>query len=338
MVPRDWRKVQFTRQHVNCIANGLAGASIMAAKSRLRSDHITCKHCGRDFGAITFRHLRNIHGYDGDHPINEYKHKFRLQSAMCGEARNKVSEAKEAFWAKRGQHWTGRTLIAEIQRLHRAGSLPCKRVPVRVYMAGRRLFGSWQAAVEKAGLDYEEATGVRNWTPAKVVESIKELAKRGVPLSATYIRDHHPTLLNVATKRFPRSWAKALKAAGLDPAEHKLPRGRWNRQRAAEWVRKRAAKKRSLLARGAPRDLLGFVHRRLKTNWPDFVESLGFTYPGIKKRRDWTRQKLLEEIRRRKSGGHRLNYRAVQSEYQALIHQARKYFRSWDRARAAAGV
>jgi hypothetical protein len=116
----------------------------MAAKRRLRSDHVICKHCRRDFGAITVLHLRNIHGYDGDHPINDYKQEFRLQSATCGEARKKISEAKETFWARRGQHWTRGTLIAEIQRLHRAGRLPCKRVPVRVYMAGRRLFGSWQ--------------------------------------------------------------------------------------------------------------------------------------------------------------------------------------------------
>jgi hypothetical protein len=205
-------------------------------------------------------------------------------------------------------------------------------------MAGRRLFGSWQAALEKAGLDYEEATGVRHWTPRKVVESIKELAERRVPLSATYIQKHHPTLFNVAIKRFPRSWAKALQAAGFDPAEHKIPRGWWNRQRATEWVQKQAAKKKSLLARAAPPHLFAFVHRRLRTSWADFVESLGLTYPGIKKRRDWSRQKLLEEIRRWKAEGHPLNYRAVASGYQALIHQARKFFRSWDRARSAAGV
>jgi hypothetical protein len=68
------------------------------------------------------------------------------------------------------------------------------------------------------------------------------------------------------------------------------------------------------------------------------VESLGLPFPGIRKRRDWTKQKLLEEIRQWKAEGHRLNYQAVKCEYQALIHQARKFFGSWDRARAAAGV
>ena len=42
---------------------------------------------------------------------------FRLKSATCGEARKKINEAKEMFWAKRGQHWTNDSLMAEIQRL-----------------------------------------------------------------------------------------------------------------------------------------------------------------------------------------------------------------------------
>jgi hypothetical protein len=190
--------------------------------------------------------------------------------------------------------------------------------------------------LEKAGLNYETATGVRRWTPEKVVAAIKKLAKRRASLPAGYVENHHPTLFNAAVKQFPRSWAKALRAAGLDPEEHKVPRGRWNRPRAEAWVQKRVAKRKPILARDAPRDLVGFAQRRLGTSWADFVESLDIPYPGIKKRRDWTKQKLLAEIRSWKADGHRLNYRAVKFEYQALIHQARKYFESWDRARAAA--
>jgi len=155
------------------------------APTRQQQDYLTCKHCRKDYRAITVFHLRNIHAYDGDHPINDYKRQFRLQTAMCARSRKKISKAKEDFWAKRGQHWTHATLIAEIRGLHRAGrSLRRGRVPVRVYEAGRRFFGTWQGAIEKAGLEYEEATGIRRWTPEKVVEAIHELAERGVPLAS----------------------------------------------------------------------------------------------------------------------------------------------------------
>ncbi len=81
-----------------------------------------------------------------------------------------------------------------------------------------------------------------------------------------------------------------------------------------------------------------FVYKHLGRTWPEFVESLGVAYPGVKKCRDWTKDKLLEAIRRRAAQGHRLNYRAVADEHQALIHQARKFFGSWGAARAMAGV
>jgi hypothetical protein len=311
----------------------------MARERRQPADYVTCKLCGKDFRAITAFHLRNIHGSDGEHPVNDYKRRFRLQTATCLKSRKLISAAKQDFWGRRGQHWTRATLLAEIRRVHRAGrSLRPRAIPVRLYLAGRRLFGTWQAAVGKAGLSYEEAFGLVRWTPDKVIVAIRLLAKRGVPLSASHVWDHYPTLYRVAVKRFPFSWAKALQAAGFDPDEHKKPRGRWNRRGAEEWLRNRAAKSRPILARDAPRDLLGFVHTRLGIDWVEFVELLGIPYPGIKKRRDWTSQKLLTEIRKRKRDGHRLNYRAVKLECQALIHQARKYFGSWDRARTAAGV
>jgi hypothetical protein len=131
------------------------------------------------------------------------------------------------------------------------------------------------------------------------------------------------------------SWAKALRAAGIDPKLHRMPRGTWTPEGAEDWVRQRVAKRKPILARDAPSDLLNFIHRRLRVSWTDFVESLGIPYPGIKRRRDWTKRKLFEEIRRWGAEGNRLNYKAVQAERQALIHQARKFFGSWDRARAA---
>lgn len=66
----------------------------MAERSQ-PSDYMTCRHCRKDFRAITVRHLRNIHGYDDDHPINEYKRKFHLHSAMCLKVRKRISETLE---------------------------------------------------------------------------------------------------------------------------------------------------------------------------------------------------------------------------------------------------
>jgi hypothetical protein len=311
----------------------------MAPNRHQASVYVTCKHCLKDFRAITFLHLRNIHGYDGDHPILDYKDRFRLPVAMCDETRQKISAAKDRFWARQGRHWTPRKVIIEIRRIHRAGErLNSQSVPVRLGLAGRRLFGSWEQALVSAGLDYEDATGIRRWDRARLIAAIRELAARNVPLSASHVEQHFPKLFHAAIKKFPSSWAKALRAAGLDPDEHKLPRGRWTRAKAEDWVRRRFAKGGSILARDAPSDLTGFVSKRLRTGWIGFVEALGIPYPGIKRRRDWTRAKVLSEIRRLEAEGNPLGYTSVKKVYIALIHQARKFFGSWDGARAEAGI
>ena len=253
----------------------------MARERREPADHVTCRHCRTKFRAITGSHLRNIHGYAGNHPINDYKREFSLPTASCRETRQKIRAAKDTFWAKRGQHWTRATLLAEIHRVHRAGrSLRCGSVPVRVYEAGRRLFGRWATAVETAGLNYEQVSGVRRWTRAKVVARIRELAGQGVPLHATYIEQQFPYLYRAAVDQFLSSWAKALRAAGFDPAEHKMSPGRWDEPMAGFWVRERVAAGESILARDTPHDLLRFVHTRLRMGWAVFVESLGVHYPG----------------------------------------------------------
>jgi hypothetical protein len=154
-------------------------------KRRQPADSIRCKHCGEEFRAITFRHLRNIHGYDDEHPIDEYKRRFRLQFALCPKSRKKISKARENFWERRGQHWTRTKVLSEIRLRRRAGqSMRTTRIPISLREAASRYFGGWRAAVEKAGLDYERATGIRYWDQAQVVAEILGLANRGLPLDA----------------------------------------------------------------------------------------------------------------------------------------------------------
>ena len=313
---------------------------MMAREHRPATTHVTCKLCRKRFRAITVFHLRAKHHFEGDHPILDYMAEFDLRFSMCGESRRKISEGKEEFWEERGQHRTPESVVAEIRRRHRAGkSLRGKQVPVWLYEISRRLFGGWPKAVAAAGLDYEQVTGVRRWTRDRVVGRIKELEAEGVPLDATSVEQQYPALHNAATKLFPRSWAKALLAAGLNPDDHKMPRCVWNRTSAEDWIRRRAAAKESILTRDVPRDLRHFVNKYMGTGWAEFVEAVtGAPYPGIKKRLDWTKDKVLAEIRRLKAEGQPLNSRAVAARGQAVIKQARKFFGSWDAARAAAGV
>jgi hypothetical protein len=308
---------------------------------RRKSDYetVVCEHCGRRLGAITVRHLRRWHGYDGDHPINDYKAQFGLATASSREARDKIKVAKNDYWARRGQHWTRAKVLAEIRRRYQAReSLRASQIPNRLLMAAGRYFGSWATAIQMASLDYDAITSRQSWTPEKVISAIHRLEADGIPLNATSIARHHGDLYKAATIFFPWSWTKALQAAGLDPLDHKLPRGRWTKKKAMVWIGQRIKKGRSLMARDAPRDLLDFTRNSLKKSWTEFVESFDVRYPGIKRRRDWSKARVLEEMQLWAAEGHRMNYKSLQREYVALLAQACKYFKSWDAARRAAGL
>jgi hypothetical protein len=199
-------------------------ARTMSSRFLASSTSVTCKHCGKSFRAITVRHLRNIHGYEGDHPIMDYKRRFGLDSTMCGEVRSRISETKDEFWARKGQHWTPEKVLAEIRQRHDADqSLRERSVPPRLTLAARRYFGSWRAAIEKAGFDYEEVTGWIEWTRWRIMARIRELDAEGSPLHASFICEHYPTLFHAAVKQFPRSWQQALVAAGIDRCKRRMP-------------------------------------------------------------------------------------------------------------------
>jgi hypothetical protein len=300
-------------------------------------DYVVCDHCGQRFGMITGTHLRR-HGYTGLHPVLEYMERLALVSPLSAALREKIIEQKIEYW-KRRKRWTNARILDEIRRRFEDGlSLKSKQVPNALLLAASRRFGSWAVALQMASLDYDAITSRRQWIREKVIAEIRKLEADQVPLNGSWIQRRYGDLYSAALKLFPRSWGKALQAAGFDPFEHKKRRGRWKRKQAEAWVRKRIDKGLSLLARDVPRDLRYFVVDALKTNWTDFVESFGIPYPGTKKRRDWSKETVLDEIHRWAAEGHCTNHSSVTRDFQMLIIQARKYWGSWDAARAAAGV
>ena len=108
-----------------------------------------------------------------------------------------------------------------------------------LWQAARRRFpGGWPEALAAVNVDYDEVRATRRWTRARVVAEIERLNALGEALWAESIRLNHKPLYRAAIRRFPSSWGKALRAAGLNPDDHKAPpRGR-TIEGVAEWVRR----------------------------------------------------------------------------------------------------
>lgn len=111
--------------------------------------------------------------------------------------------------------WTKEKVLKRIKRYLKEGK-PINTAGVKsydriVYAAAERLFGSWEMALTKAGLDYDKIRKLRYWSKPLVIEEIKKLIAQGKSLKA---KDVDSRLTSAARRYFGGKWANALKATG----------------------------------------------------------------------------------------------------------------------------
>ncbi len=90
-----------------------------------------------------------------------------------------------------------------------------------VYAAAERLFGSWKAAIETAGLDYSKIRRYKKWSREKVIKQIKEANAKGRLINSNAKQKNNKPLYMAAVKRFG-NWENAVKAAGIDYDEVRI--------------------------------------------------------------------------------------------------------------------
>ncbi len=89
---------------------------------------------------------------------------------------------------------------------------------VALLRAATRYFGSWRAAIEYAGLNYDDIRRYKSWTKPRILDRIRELHAQGEDLSWRHVSTVvDPQLAAAATKRKHfGSWKAAVSEAGLD--------------------------------------------------------------------------------------------------------------------------
>ena len=120
-------------------------------------------------------------------------------------------------WQRRIPTWTRDRVVDVIQQLHCDGK-PINHAAVRrnsLSQAGVKLFGSWDAALQQAGIDPADVRIYRKpWTAEELVRELRRKYAAGEPVNAKDVRPNH--IRRPACRLFG-SWDAALVAAGLDP-------------------------------------------------------------------------------------------------------------------------
>ena len=126
----------------------------------------------------------------------------------------------DPFQFYRSRAWTPQIITDYIQKLNTRGHSLRRRDVARfdqgLLAAAHNCFGSWQSALEAAGINSKEFCNQAKWTREQVTEAILLRAVKLEPLGITTVRPL--SLRSSAISEFG-SWASALTAAGLDPED-----------------------------------------------------------------------------------------------------------------------
>ncbi len=123
----------------------------------------------------------------------------------------------------------------------------------------------------------------QKWSKEKIVETIKDLQKQNIDISASNISKNYIPLFTAAcSRRYFASWANAIKAAGID-YEQILEAGKsrrrkkltkWSKDQVLDLVR--SADSKNLLTTYRDRLALYSAARREFGSWKQALEAAGY--------------------------------------------------------------
>jgi hypothetical protein len=241
----------------------------------------------------------------------------------------------------RNRVWTPELVLEEIRRWREAQrplySHHMRKHYQELLAAGIRYFGSWKAAVEAAGIPYEEVRRYRKWSKATIVQTIQKLHRQGVDLSfrAMMLSPYAPMVYAAIRPAYFGSWKNALAAAGLEPEEIYRYRS-WTEDEILSEIRRLYRIGADLSSKHMDEvgnSLIATARRRFGS-WGEAIRRAGLDYEKIRRRRRWTLDRIVEEILSLQKEGVPLTSTEVRQRYPALFAAACKprFFGSWRRA------
>ncbi len=220
-------------------------------------DFVICGLCGGQFRAISNSHLTRRHGFDPENPIREYLEMFGLESAECVETRQQQKEAFREHLDRHGRSWSAERVCREIARLRGLNEpLNSKHIVQhhqQLMISAREYYGTWDRALEAAGVEVDQVRLHNRWTPEKILGLIRELAAQGCSLAYTECNARGDGLAQAARRAFG-DWKSALRAAGIEEP--------WTGCRRSSAAAGEAAPQRK--ARWTPESILNEIRRMVE--------------------------------------------------------------------------
>jgi hypothetical protein len=242
---------------------------------------------------------------------------------------------------QRNKSWSEQLVMDEIRAWHESAKPLYSHYMRQNYQellaAGIRYFGTWRAAIEGAGISYDSVRKYRDWSKERIIETIQRLQNEGVDLSfrSMMLSKYAPMVYAAIRPNHFGSWKDALSAAGLAPEEIYRYRS-WDDESILSEIRRLNEEGADLSSKKMDENsnpLIATARRRFG-NWGAAVERAGIDYNAVRRRRRWTRELMLQEIRDLRASGADLRSGEIRHQHPALFAAAckRRFFGSWSKA------
>jgi hypothetical protein len=253
----------------------------------------------------------------------------------------------------RRRKWSKQAVIDKIRALYRARESLSTRNMAQLGYSGMvtscyspELFGGWWSAIRAAGLDPKKAcTRRKKWTSERIILEIRRLQRQGVDLSHSAAKRRHQYLV-VAARRTEHlgSWRAAVQAAGFDygaVSKHES----WTKDKIVARIRELQRRGGALSHQEAKQSQPSLVSAasspRFFGSWARAVDAAGLDYDSVRKTRRWTKDRIVQTIRKLYQEGRPLNNSSMRRiGYRGMMAAARRpaFFGSWEAAIRAAGL
>jgi hypothetical protein len=192
--------------------------------------------------------------------------------------------------------WSKESIALEILSMYESGeSLNYSSMTnnnLGLLRAATRYFGTWEAAVRFAGLDYSEIRRYKSWNRERIIARIKELHAQGIDLSWRNVCTNvDPQLAAAATKKSHfGSWREALESAGLDYDAIRRYR-EWDDDTILKMVREFHESGKELNAKNMEEEDITLITaaRRRFDSWHQALQAAGLDYKQIVQRAPFKR-------------------------------------------------
>jgi hypothetical protein len=243
--------------------------------------------------------------------------------------------------------WDKPAITSKLRKLHRAGRdlsySGLAKHHQSLLSAAAYHFGSYRKAIEKAGIDYAEIIQRPRWNKKRIIALIKQARRNGDDLhwgAVTRRRDELGRAAFAALQpRLFGKWDRALHAAGLDADEIACYRS-WDKNTIAFEIRTRAQADEPLSSGALQKDDPGLHAAAVRYfgTYDNALRAARLDPNELRQRRNWSRQHVVDALKRASRNGDHLSDTAIRKQHSALYGAAVRIFGSFTAARKAAGL